>query len=157
MIFSGYTFSVYILLDFEPCSHKWFVFKLQGERRGCGEAVQAHSGCQSPNLTLTTPFTRQTKALFSPPRWRMSYTTLWRTQSGYWELTSPALADREAESLNHTLWNRSVGSCFNYSVRTSVDFEILWMLPQSSFRQYQRIVVLCSVYSSNVYKPDLYM
>lgn len=59
-------------------------------------------------------------------RWRMSYTTLLKMQLGYWELMNPALADHDIERLNHTLWNRSVGSCFTYSVRTSVDFEIIY-------------------------------
>lgn len=66
-------------------------------------------------------------------RWRMSYITLLKMQLGYWELMNPALADRDVERLNHTLWNRSVGSCFTYSVRTSVDFEIIWMLPHLPF------------------------
>lgn len=79
-------------------------------------------------------FACKTKHLFlCSCRWRMSYTTLLKMQLGYWELTNPALADRDVERLNHTLWNRSVGSCFTYSVRTSVDFEIIWMLPHLPF------------------------
>lgn len=67
------------------------------------------------------------------PRWRMLYTTLLKMQLGYWELTNPALADHKVESLNTHYENRSAGSCFNYSVRTSVDFEIIWMLPHLPF------------------------
>lgn len=88
---------------------------------------------EASNLTQTMLFHCKTKHLCFPPRWRMSYTTLLKMQLGYWERTNPALADRKVESLNHTLWNRSVGSCFNYSVRTAVDFEIIWMLPHLTF------------------------
>lgn len=110
------------------------LFVLKGEPRGVQRRWGSSAGvfCVSVSSKLLQTMLFNFKCLF-PPRWRMSYTTRLKMQLGYWERTNPALADHKLESLNHTLWNRSAGSCFNYSVRTSVDFEIIWMLPHLPF------------------------